>query len=132
MSKKMVYIREDRTIAVGNPSSTAISALTGSGGLVREANIEWEIAKHFIANDADAASCKANHVSFLAPHIGSAREVAVRAWVVGITRGGMTEGEALAALDAFSRPADCTSCEVVEDTDLPTDRYFRDAWEWSS
>lgn len=131
MTKRLLFIRADKSVAISSIDPKVLAALTGSGGVVRSDKVEWEIAKHFITNDADSAACKADHVAFLAPHIGSAREVAVRAWVMGITNGGLTETEALATLDAFSRPSDCDSCETIEDTDLPTDRYFRDAWTWS-
>ena len=131
MSKKFVFIRDDKSIAIGNPDSNVLAALTGSGGIVKSDKVEWEIAKHFITNDADSAACKADHVAFLAPHIGSAREVAVRAWVVGINRGGLSESEAYDVWFAFRNPVGCTSYQVVEDTALPTDRYFRSAWEWS-
>ena len=36
----------------------------------------------------------------------------------------------LTRLIAKSVP-DGMAYHIVEDTDLPTDRYFRDAWEWS-
>lgn len=130
MSKRLLFIRPDKSVAVSSLDSKALSALTGSGGMVKAEHVEWEIAKHFITSDADSEACKADHVAFLAPHIGSAREVAVRAWVMGITNGGLTEAEALAVFDGFIRPSDCTSCKTIEDTDVPTDRTFRDAWEW--
>ena len=45
---------------------------------------------------------------------------------------GLTETDALTALANSHRPnieGDFT-WQIIEDTDLPSDRYFRDAWEW--
>ena len=39
-----------------------------------------------------------------------------------------TEAEALAVVRAKSVPADALDIGEIEDTDLPTDREFRDAW----
>ena len=47
--------------------------------------------------------------------------------------GGMTETEALTSL-ANSHKPNITgeySFQIIEDTELPTDRYFREAWTWS-
>jgi len=46
--------------------------------------------------------------------------------------GGMTETEALTSL-ANSHAPNITgeyTFQIIEDTELPTDRYFRAAWEW--
>ena len=46
--------------------------------------------------------------------------------------GGMTETEALTSL-ANSHAPNITgeyTFQIIEDTELHTDRYFRNAWEW--
>ena len=48
MSKKLLFIRPDKSVAVSSLDSKALSALTGSGGMVKAEHVEWEIAKHFI------------------------------------------------------------------------------------
>ena len=52
-------------------------------------------------------------------------------WMTALGRGGLSEEE---AQDLLRRRMDdrhgYAASEVLEDTDLPSDRYFRDAWEW--
>ena len=53
--------------------------------------------------------------------------------VAELIAGGMTETEALTSL-ANSHTPKITgeySFQIIEDTELPTDRYFREAWTWS-
>ena len=53
--------------------------------------------------------------------------------VAELIAGGMTETEALTSL-ANSHEPNITgeySFQIIEDTELPTDRYFREAWTWS-
>jgi len=53
--------------------------------------------------------------------------------VAELIAGGLTEAESLAVLANSHRPnhikGDFT-WQIIEYTDLPTDQYFRDAWEW--
>tara|TARA_R100001132_G_C3238458_1_gene70179 strand:+ start:412 stop:630 length:219 start_codon:yes stop_codon:yes gene_type:complete len=43
---------------------------------------------------------------------------------------GETDDECLARAMANSIP-EGTVTHIIEDTELPTDRYFRNAWEWN-
>ena len=48
--------------------------------------------------------------------------------------GGLTETEAMTALANSHKPniEGEYSFQIIEDTDLPSDRYFRQAWTWSA
>ena len=128
--KKICYRRADNSVVVGVPGRQIMGIVTGSGGLVKPEDIDWEVAK-FLIVVSNEAEFKADWAEFLRVRVGSAREVAVRAWVEALCYGGLTEAEFLARVGAKDCPDDCVSHQVIEDSDLPTDRYFRDAWEWS-
>ena len=128
--KKICYRRADNSVVVGSPSPRIIGIVTGAGGRVQPEEIDWEVAK-FLIVVSNEAEFKADWAEFLRVRVGSTREVAVRAWVEALCYGGLTEAEALSRLGAKNLPDDCVSHQVIEKTDLPTDRYFRNAWEWS-
>ena len=128
--KKLCYRRADDSVVIGSPSPQAQEIITGAGGMVKPEKIDWEVAK-FLIDVSNEAEFQADWAEFLRVRIGSAREVVMRAWVEALCYGGLTEEEFLSRLAAKDCPDDCVSHQVIEDTDLPTDRYFRNAWEWS-
>ena len=127
--KKLCYRRADNSVAIGSPSPRIMGIITGSGGLVKPEKIDWEVAK-FLVDVSNETEFQADWAEFLRVRIGSAREVVFRAWVEGLCYGGLTEAEFLSRVGAKDCPEDCVSHQVIEDADLPSDRYFRDAWEW--
>ena len=127
--KILVYKRADNSIAFGAVAPQTLAAMTGSGGLIPVANIEMQIARHMMTVD-NQAEYDADWEAFLAGRIGTPREVAVRAWIEGVARGGLTETEAYRRIYAKNCPSDCIAYELGEDDAMP-DRYFRNAWEWS-
>jgi hypothetical protein len=130
--KVIIFIRNsDNYVKVGRVLPRTLSALTGSGGMIAESNIEREIAKHLIQNATDEVSFATNWSSFLTSKKGTEREVQSRKFVEGMARGGLTEDQAFAVMADFTIPDDCTSYQIAEDTEIPTDRYFRNSWEWS-
>ena len=129
--KKLCYRRADNSIVIGSPSQEIMEIITGAGGLIRPERIDREVAK-FLIDVSNETEFQADWVEFLRVRIGSAKEVAARAWVEGLCYGGLTEAAFLARVDAKDRPDDCVGCQIVEDSDLPSDRYFRNAWEWEN
>lgn len=63
------------------------------------------------------------------PEVGKSVDV-VQPYINALARGGVTESQAIELIRAMSDKSDCAGCVVAEDTDLPSDRYFRNAWEW--
>ena len=66
-----------------------------------------------------------------APEVGKAEGI-VRPYMEAVANGGVTEAQAIELIRAKNDKPDCLGCTVIEDTDLPSDRYFRNAWEWSA
>jgi hypothetical protein len=130
--KVIVFLRDDNSVAISHISSVILDALTGSGEFIQESRIEQEIAKHLIGSDSDSEKAYAvNWENFLTSKKGSDREIKARRFVEGLARGGLSESEAIVIMADFTIPDDCTSYQIAEDTEIPTDRYFRNSWEWS-
>jgi hypothetical protein len=130
--KVIVFLRDDNSVAISHISSVILDVLTGSGEFIQESRIEQEIAKHLIGSDSDSEKAYAvNWENFLTSKKGSDREIKARRFVEGLARGGLSESEAIVIMADFTIPDDCTSYQIAEDTEIPTDRYFRNSWEWS-
>ena len=127
--KNLCYTRADNSVAIGHPGSV-LSAMTGTGGFVRPENVDREIAKHLLKTEEDMAGFRVDWKEWFTSRLPTARDARVRLFIEGVAFGGLTETEALHAIDGKDRPDDCVDCHIIEDTDLP-DRYFRSAWEWS-
>jgi hypothetical protein len=129
--KNIIYRRADNTFALGMPSPKHIAAAMGSGGLLPSGvAFEREIAKSFVTVD-NQAEFDAGWEAFLAARKDSARGVALRRLYTYFRDGGATEAEAYEALGDVNKPADCVDHRAVENSDLPPDKDFMDAWEWS-
>lgn len=113
--KKAISIYNDGTIGIMSCSVQAVATLTGPGG---QYSAEWgtrEIEKRTPASPL----------------------ALVQEYTKAMIHGGLTES---AAIDLLQRMADvsveqgqekaCVARHQVDDADLPTDRYFRNAWEW--
>ena len=128
--KVIVYRRSDKSVIMGVTSSDMIDALTGSGGLLESStSFERQIAKHFMTVE-NQAEFLADWEAFVAPFKGTPREQAIRKYLTFARDGGATEEEAYNAIAEKDMPADAVDYLVVEQSDLPTDRYFRNAWHW--
>jgi hypothetical protein len=109
--KVVVHSRSDGGVTVSHFSSSILAVMTGAGYVWSQERIDYEVGK-FVAG-------------------GKAEDV-IRPYVTALANGGVTEAQAIELIRAKDDKADCLSCTVIEDTDVPTDRYFRDAWEWSN
>ena len=114
--KIAISVFDDGTIGITSCSVASVAVLTGPGG---QYSAEWgtrEIEKRTPASPL----------------------ALVQEYTNAKINGGLTES---AAIDLLQRMANvsiersqgkaCVARHQVEDTDLPSDRYFRDAWEWS-
>ena len=137
MSKCLVYKhkatsdKSENSIRVSNPSPDFVAFLMRENGLSDLSGVDWEVAKTLQETDEDRVSFKADWRAFLASKLGSARELAIRRFEEAKVRGGLTETAALTAIMERDCRDFCECVGIIEDTDLPSDRYFRDAWEWS-
>jgi hypothetical protein len=121
----------DNGVVIGSVSEKILAGMMGAGGLVKEGQIDREVAKFLMETEADEALLKVSVPDLLALRAGP-YEVAVRAFVEACCFGGLTEAEALMAIAGKDAPeTGLEHIEIIEDTDLPSDRYFRNAWEWS-
>ena len=111
MAKRIVHVRADGSISISTQSPTVIALMTGSGRGWTQERIDYEVAK-FVASGKS--------------------EGIVRPYMDALAVGGVTEDQAIELIRAKNDKADCLGCTVIEDMDLPTDRYFRAAWEWSA
>ena len=125
--------RENHAVCLTSWNRDIQSTMTGSGGGYPVGTIiEREIAKTLI-DATNESEFSADWSAFLNARKGTAREVVMRRFVEAMNSGGLTEAEAKDTIRNRTclRLGDCIAHAFVEDTDLPTDRYFRDAWEWS-
>ena len=118
-------------ISIGRVSEKVLAVMTGAGGAVREDQIDREVAK-FLIQDKDDEQLLKSSVSLLLEKRAGPFEVAVRRFIEACCFGGLTEDEALMVIARKDAPeTGLEHIEIIEDTDLPSDRYFRNAWEWS-
>ena len=100
-------------LSIHSIDPTMYAALTETGFGWNESRIAWEIEKQ------------------TAP-LGGLTEEFASIWVTALANGGKTDVE---AFDLFvqwvSQYRGFSTYSICEDTDLPSDRYFRNAWEWS-
>lgn len=147
--KRMVFNRADGGVSIGGENEKAITAMTGSGGLIPRAGEPLTDAhRAYIQSYASNPAVQAildraepllevDYEISKAVAIDGYPEPIVRANFEGKAFGGMTEDAARDALIAYHAEGvrvsvgAVTSYHYCEDTDLPTDRYFRNAWEWS-
>ena len=128
--KVIIYRRSDKSIVMGVTSSDVISALTGSGGLLEPStSLEKQIAKHLMTVE-NQAEFLADWEAFLTPLKGTSKEQAIRKYLTFARDGGATEEEAYNAIAEKDMPEEAIDYLVVEQTEIPNDRYFRAAWHW--
>ena len=128
--KVIIYRRSDNSISVGAIAEDLIASLTGSGGLLEPStSLEKQVAKHLMTVD-NQAEFLADWESFLTPFKGTAREQAIRNYLTFARDGGATEEEAYNSIAGKDMPSDAVDYRVVEESEVPTDRTFRNAWEW--
>jgi hypothetical protein len=109
MTKIVVHKHADG-ISITSFNTTLLALMTGNGYGWEQERIDYEVAK-FVAG-------------------GTAEDV-IRPYMNAVANGGITEVQAIDLIRAKDDKADCLGCTTIENTDLPTDRYFRNAWEWS-
>ena len=128
--KVIVYRGSDKSIYMGVVPSEVIAALTGSGGLLEPStSLERQIAKHLMTVE-NQAEFLADWEAFLTPLKGTSKEQAIRKYLTFARDGGATEEEAYNAIAGKDMPSDAVDYLVVEQTEIPNDRYFRNAWHW--
>ena len=131
--KCLCYQRPDG-VAIGNVSQTALKLMMEGGLGWDDATIEREISKRLISTPADAGAFQLSWQDFLTGQLGTPREIVIRAFCLGMGKGGLTEGQAIAAMAANDQPKDTISTVILEraalSKHLTTDRYFRNAVVW--
>jgi len=137
MSKHLLYKHKatsdkpENSIRVSNPHPDFVALLMRDNGSSDLSGVDWEVAKTLQETEADGVSFKADWQAFLASKLGTPRELAIRRFEEAKVTGGLTETAALTAIMERDCRGFCECVGIIEDTDLPSDRYFRDAWEWS-
>jgi hypothetical protein len=112
--KILCYVRADKSVAIGHIRHSLVTLMMGNGYGWEHDRIDYEINKW---------------VNPPAPEIGLSSAIATP-YINAIANGGLTEREAIDLIKAKDIPSDCSECHIIEDSDLQTERYFRDAWEW--
>ena len=107
---KIVVHKRSDGVSITHFSPSLLAVMTGRGYGWDQQRIDREIEK-FVAD-------------------GKAVDT-VRPYMNAVANGGVTEAQAIELIRAHAHKAGCLGCTVIEDTDLPTDLYFRSAWEWS-
>jgi len=109
--KVVVHNRNDGGVTISHFSRTLLAVMTGTGTGWNQERIDHEVGK-FVAS-------------------GKAVDV-ILPYITALANGGITEMRAIELINAKDDTANCLGCTIIEDTDLPTDRYFRAAWEWEN
>ena len=118
MSHTIIHKLADGGVGIYPPEPKVLALMMGGGLGWDEARIASEASKFTIPSpDAGWAGFSAEFAD---------------AWCRAWGKGGLTEAE---ALELFTQRIQLrrgyTVSAVIDDSDLPTDRYFRNAWEWS-
>ena len=114
--KVVVHNKGDSGVTITHFNPSVLAIMTGNGYGWNQEQIDYEVNKF---------------VNPPAPETGKADDI-VRPYIEARARGGVTEAQAIDLINAKNDKSDCRGCTVIEDTDLPTDRYFRNAWEWEA
>jgi hypothetical protein len=115
--RRIVYTRRDGGVSVCAPSLTALAYMTGGGGRWNDV-VCWDRG-------------------FLDRQIAEQAKYGVGEWaasrfVRAMQYGGLTSAEAYGVMrDRFCAHLG-TGCELWDLADVPTDRWFRDAWRRSA
>jgi hypothetical protein len=146
---RTVFKRADGGVSIGGDNSHIIAAMTSNGGLIPRASESISAAhlayiQSYAANPAVQAILdrveplkELDYEIAKAVAIDGYPEPIARANFEGKAFGGLSESDAHDALAAYHAEGVRVSVGPVisyhhcEDTDLPSDRYFRNAWEWS-
>jgi hypothetical protein len=137
MAKCLVYKhkaasdKSENSIRVNNPNPDFVAFLMRDNGSSDLSGVDWEVAKTLQETDSDTASFQSDWRAFLASKLGTPRELVIRRFEEAKVTGGLTETEALTVIMERDCREFCECVGIMEDSDLPSDRYFRDAWEWS-
>ena len=139
--KTNLWTQPDGSVATDTPTKAALAILQGEGGWFKLEDMEREIAKHLIIGPDKAVmkalteEFQADWQAFLDARKGTPQEIVARRFVEAFTHGGLSEAEAFDVLDTKNRPAEYTSCRVIDVEDLPAERFerpvpaFRNAWK---
>jgi hypothetical protein len=134
--KSLIRVFADGYIKIRSPSPTLLAAMTGNGGLFAPEQIEREVAKHLIMDEATTLEFQQGWEAFLDRRRGTAEELVARNLIEGASYGGLTENDALARIWAQNPRSNVVSTheveqEIVNNPQLEERRGFRDAWIWS-
>ena len=126
---KIIFSKDGGGVTVSDQNPLLISHMQ-TGGVFRPEDVDREIAKHMAENEEDYAALKLDAQAFHDSVVDHPRYVTVRRFVEACTVGGVSAAEARQIIAAMFQKPGTTLVAEIEDTDLPSDRYFRDAWEW--
>ena len=127
---KIIFAKDDGGIKISDQNPVLIAQME-TGGIFRPENIDREVAKHLAENDDDYAALKLDAQAFHDSVVDRSRYAVVRRFVEACTVGGVSAADARQIIAAMFQKPGTTLVAEVEDADIPTDRYFRNAWEWS-
>jgi hypothetical protein len=109
--KCILYTLPGGTVSLCYPADECIAELTRGGRPMLRGRRHWEIEK-FVRG-------------------GVSEGIAAR-WIDSVISGGKTTAEAFELIRLKDVPREAMAVEVVEIQEVPTDRWFRDAWRRSS
>jgi len=107
-TKRIVSTRPDGGLYITLPTTWALGVMTGAGGAIEPGRIESQIASKVARGIAPQAA---------------------RTFVEALVFGGLTEDEAIAAIQATDVPADGANPEVRDESEFPASAVFSDAWQ---
>ena len=127
---KIIFSKDGGGIKISDQNPILISQMQ-TGGIFRPEDVDREIAKHLAENEDDYAALKLDAQAFHDSVVDRPRYAVVRRFVEACSAGGVSTADARQIIAAMFQKSGTTLVAEVEDSDIPTDRYFRNAWEWS-
>ena len=109
--KRIIYTRRDGGVCIITPASQCFKALTHGGGLIVDRGMFERQVEALIAE-------------------GKPSTIAKR-WVQALAFGGLTNAEAYGLIRDKDMGKDGVAPELLDVSDIPQDRWFRDAWRRS-
>jgi hypothetical protein len=132
--KNYIHVHSDGSIERGVPTRRFIATMTRPtkpASLGDDYIIDREVAKQLMTSVGSTEEFNDTWEAYLETRRGDSRETIVRAFVLGVFYGGLTEDEAYSRAMERNCPESCTRHFLVEEETIPyhltSDRHFRNA-----
>ena len=150
MDKRVVCTRTDSSVAIICPSARCVEVLAEGGGILfdsvgrrgllkfmRERLSENQVKTILATNMLTSSVARAWEIEKYVRcpkwrRDRDDREAFAAKWIDALIYGGLDEMEAIALIGEFSKPLHATALQIVDKSEINSDRTHRDAWRRST